>query len=547
MKKSNHETKITALYCRLSQEDDNKGDSNSIENQKLFLDKYAVENGFINTQFFVDDGYSGVTFNRPDFQRMMALMKQKKIGTIITKDLSRLGRNYIEVGNYTEMIFPRNNVRYIAVNDGFDTQYSNDFGNEIAPIKNYFNEWFARDTSKKIRDIIRIKAASGAMVCTHTPYGYLKDRENGKLIINPETAPIVKRIFQLCASGIGPTNIANRLRAEKILRPSAYCYNKDGTITVKTDDPNRFNWASRSITDMLRNEVYLGHTINCKTTTVSFKDKRKKILPESEWYRFENTHEAIIDKDTWDIVQRVREQRHRTTKSGIVNKYSGLLFCGDCGSRMTFRCSTTWKTSEYNFICSLYRKHFGTEYCTSHRIRECVLDEIVREEINQAIYSAMNHKEKFIEQISSMKLSSQMKKLGDKTAELNKLNSRSEELNRIFRQLYEDKMLGRITAEQYQLLSESYTTELNEIRRKIPALEKELENYDAQSSNVSKFVELANKYMYITELTPEIIRTFISKIVIHQNPKGSAAKYRIEIFFTHIGSLPLVKEKEQAA
>ena len=263
MKKSNHETKITALYCRLSQEDDNKGDSNSIENQKLFLEKYAVENGFINTQFFVDDGYSGVTFNRPDFQRMMDLMKQKKIGTIITKDLSRLGRNYIEVGNYTEMIFPRNNVRYIAVNDGFDTQYSNDFGNEIAPIKNYFNEWFARDTSKKIRDIIRIKAASGAMVCTHTPYGYLKDRENGKLIVNPETAPIVKRIFQLCASGIGPTNIANRLRTEKILRPSAYRYNKDGTVTVKTEDPDRYNWASRSITDMLRNEVYLGHTINC--------------------------------------------------------------------------------------------------------------------------------------------------------------------------------------------------------------------------------------------------------------------------------------------
>ena len=519
----------------------------ALENQKLFLEKYAVENGFINTQFFVDDGYSGVTFNRPDFQRMMDLMKQKKIGTIITKDLSRLGRNHIEVGNYTEMIFPRNNVRYIAVNDGFDTQYSNDFGNEIAPIKNYFNEWFARDTSKKIRDIIRIKAASGAMVCTHTPYGYLKDRENGKLIVNPETAPIVKRIFQLCASGIGPTNIANRLRTEKILRPSAYRYNKDGTVTVKTEDPDRYNWASRSITDILRNEVYLGHTINCKTTTVSFKDKRKKILPESEWYRFENTHEAIIDKDTWDIVQRVREQRHRTTKSGIVNKYSGLLFCGDCGSRMTFRCSTTWKPSEYNFICNLYRKHFGTEYCTSHRIRECVLDEIVREEINQAIYSAMNHKEKFIEQISSMKLSSQRKKMGDKTAELNKLNSRSEELNRIFRQLYEDKVLGRITAEQYQLLSESYTTELNEIRRKIPALEKELENYDRQNGNVSKFVELANKYMYITELTPEIIRTFISKIVIHQNPEGSMAKYRIEIFFTHIGSLPFVKEKEQAA
>ena len=546
MHKSNQESKITALYCRLSQEDENAGESNSIENQKSFLTKYAAENGFINTQFFVDDGYSGVSFNRPAFQEMLNLMKQKKLGTVITKDLSRLGRNYIEVGNYTETIFPRNNVRCIAVNDSFDTQYNN-YGNELAPIKNLFNEWFAKDTSKKIRAIIKVKAASGAMVGTHIPYGYLKDRGTGKLIINPETAPTVKRIFQLCASGIGPTNIANRLRTENVLRPSAYRYHKDGTYSINSDDPNRYNWASRSITDMLRNEVYLGHTINCKTTTVSFKDKRKKILPESEWYRFENTHEAIIDKDTWDIVQRVREQRHRTTKSGIVNKYSGLLFCGDCGSSMTFRCSTTWKTSEYNFICSLYRKHFGTEYCTSHRIRECVLDEIVLEEINQAIYHAMKNKQRFVERIAAMELKSHRKEANEKAAELKRIKERSEELNKIYRQLYEDKVLGRIDAVQYQLLSDSYTKELNDIKSRIPLLEKELGKIQQTRSNISKFVELANKYVHISELTPEVIRTFISKIVIHQNPEGSAAKYRIEIFFTHLGSLQEEKAKGQAA
>lgn len=546
MQQSNQESKITALYCRLSQEDENAGESNSIENQKSFLTKYAAENGFINTQFFVDDGYSGVSFNRPAFQKMLNLMKQKKLGTIITKDLSRLGRNYIEVGNYTETIFPRNNVRYIAVNDSFDTQYNN-YGNELAPIKNLFNEWFAKDTSKKIRAIIKVKAASGVMVCTHTPYGYLKDKESGRLVINPETAPVVKKIFQLCASGIGPTNIANRLRAEKVLRPSAYRYHKDGTFSINNDDPNRFNWASRSITDMLRNEVYLGHTINLKTTTVSFKDKRKKILPESEWYRFENTHEAIVDKDTWDIVQRVREQRHRTTKSGILNKYSGLLFCGDCGSCMTFRCSTTWKTSDYNFICSLYRKHFGTEYCTSHRIRECVLDEIVLEEINQAIYHAMKNKQRFVERIAEMELKTHRKEANEKAAELKRISERSEELNRIFRQLYEDKVLGRIDAVQYQFLSDGYTKELNEIKSRIPLLKNELRQFQQTSSNINKFVELANKYVHITKLTPEVIRTFISKIVIHQTPEGSAAKYRIEIFFTHLGSLQEERANEQAA
>jgi len=546
VQQSNQESKITALYCRLSQEDENAGESNSIENQKSFLTKYAAENGFINTQFFVDDGYSGVSFNRPAFQEILNLMKQKKLGTIITKDLSRLGRNYIEVGNYTETIFPRNTVRYIAVNDSFDTQYNN-YGNELAPIKNLFNEWFAKDTSKKIRAIIKVKAASGAMVCTHTPYGYLKDKESGRLVINPETAPVVKKIFQLCASGIGPTNIANRLRAEKVLRPSAYRYHKDGTFTIREDDPHRYDWASRSITDMLRNEVYLGHTINLKTTTVSFKDKRKKILPESEWYRFENTHEAIVDKDTWDIVQRVREQRHRTTKSGILNKYSGLLFCGDCGSRMTFRCSTTWKTSDYNFICSLYRKHFGTEYCTSHRIRECVLDEIVLEEINQAIYHAMQNKQRFVERIAEMELKTHRKEANEKAAELKRISERSEELNRIFRQLYEDKVLGRIDAVQYQFLSDGYTKELNEIKSRIPLLENELRQFQQTSSNINKFVELANKYVHITKLTPEVIRIFISKIVIHQTPEGSAAKYRIEIFFTHLGSLQEERANEQAA
>ena len=332
-----NQDKITALYCRLSKDDLNVGDSDSIVHQRAILEKYAEDNRFPNIRVFVDDGYSGVSFDRPGFQEMYKLIESGKVGIVITKDLSRLGRNYIEVGNYTEFIFPRYGVRYIAINDNYDSLFSDN--NELSPFKNLFNEWYARDTSQKIRSVFKAKAERGERLGTTIPYGYRRDPNSGKechLLINEETAPVVKMIFSMCAEGIGPTNIAKALQEKKILKPTFYRFQKEGKYGTRTDTESPYAWNARTIADMLDNEIYLGHTINCRTRIASFKDKRKIDVPKKEQLRFENTHEAIIDHETWDIVQKVREGRIRQTRMGEINKYSGLIYCADCGKKHYF-------------------------------------------------------------------------------------------------------------------------------------------------------------------------------------------------------------------
>lgn len=413
----------------------------------------------------------------------------------------------------------------------------NSSSNELAPFKNLFNEWFARDTSKKIRAVIKSKAERGERIGSHIPYGYKKDPDRkGHLIINEETAKNVKMIFQLCATGMGPRNIAKVLADKKIPRPSVYRYENDGVIIQKTDITDRYSWATKTIVGVLENEVYLGHTVNCKTTTLSYKDRKKKLVPVENQFRFENTHEAIIDKETWDIVQRVREGRRRITKSGNINKYSGLFYCADCGARLTYNSGNKPKPKSYYFMCSSYRRHKDGDCVLPHRIREIVLDEIVREEINQAIYYAVNKKDKFVECISKRRLSESRKKLSQKITELDKLNNRKNELNVIFKKLYEDNALGKIQDDQYRLLSDSYTSELHELKAKIPELQNQINEIKTEESNVDRFIALANKYIYIEELTSEILRTFVSKITIHENDKENpGAKYEIDIFLTHIG------------
>ena len=535
---SNQTEKITALYCRLSQEDENKGDSNSIQNQRAILEKYAKDNGFENIQIFVDDGYSGVSFNRPDFQRLLEMMEQGKVATLITKDLSRLGRNYIEVGNYTEMLFPRWNVRYIAVNDNYDSLYSE--GNEFVPFKNLFNEWFARDTSKKIRAVVKAKAERGERVSTQIPYGYKKDFDvKGHLLINEETAPVVRMIFDLCAAGNGPRIIANILREKKILKPTIYRYQQIGTYYRITDTEDIYGWNDRTVAGILDNEVYLGHTINCKTTVASYKDKRKLERPESEWLRFENTHEAIIDQATWDIVRKVRAGKRRRTSMGDLNKYNGLLCCSDCGSKLYFVRGTTIKPENYSFICSRYRKHMGEAQCTPHSIKEVVLDEIILEEIRKATYYARAKTKEFVEFINKKSSSENRRELTVKTNELSKLEKRNAELNALFKRLYEDNVLGKITNEQFRMLSDGYNAEQREIQEQIPRLKSEIEDLKAASANVDKFIDIVNKYTDLKKLTPEVLRVFIAKVVIHERDCkwSKTAEQQIDIYFRYIGKL----------
>ena len=538
MKSNQYENKITALYCRLSQEDELKGDSNSIQNQRAILEKYAKDNGFENIEVFVDDGYSGVSFNRPDFQRLLEMMEQGKVATLITKDLSRLGRNYIEVGQYTEMLFPRWDVRYIAINDNYDSLYSE--GNELAPFKNLFNEWYARDTSKKIRAVVKAKAERGERVGTVVPYGYRKDPDvKGHLLVNEDTAPVVRLIFSLCAEGKGPKVIANILREKQILKPTAYRYQTSGKYGATTDTEDIYGWNDRTVAGILDNEIYLGHTINCRTTVVSYKDKRKKDVPESEWYRFENTHEAIIDKATWDIVRKVRESKRRRTNMGDVDKYSGLLFCADCGSKLYFVRGMTISPDAYNFICSRYRKHMGHELCTPHTIREKALDEIVLEEIRSVTYYARANTAQFVSFIQQKSSAESRRELNAKTAELSKLEKRNGELNALFKRLYEDHVLGKVTSEQFRMLSEGYNEEQRTIQEEIPKLRTAIEDLKASAANVDRFLDIVRKYTDIKELTPEILRTFVSKIVIHERSRKHVkdAEQDIDIYFTHIGNL----------
>ena len=535
---SNQTEKITALYCRLSQEDENKGDSNSIQNQRAILEKYAKDNGFENIQIFIDDGYSGVSFNRPDFQRLLELMEQGKVATLITKDLSRLGRNYIEVGNYTEMLFPRWNVRYIAVNDNYDSLYSE--GNEFAPFKNLFNEWFARDTSKKIRAVVKAKAERGERVSTQIPYGYKKDPDvKGHLLIDEETAPIVRRIFELCAQGMGPTNIGNVLSKDMVFKPTFYRYHRQGVYGTITDTDKPYGWTSETVSDILRNEVYLGHTINCRTRVISYKDKRQVDVPKSEQYRFENTHEAIIDQETWDAVQKVREGKRRRNNMGAIDKYSGLLYCADCGSKLYFVRGKSIKPSDYNFICSRYRKHIGEQLCTAHRIREVALDEIILEEIRRITYYARTKTREFVEFINKKSSSENRRELTAKTNELAKLEKRNAELNTLFKRLYEDNVLGKITNEQFRMLSDGYNAEQRTIADQIPILQKQIEDLKASSTNVERFVTISNKYTDLQDLTPEILRTFIDKIVIHERTEkwAKTAEQQIDIYFRYVGCI----------
>jgi len=469
MKSNPNKPKITALYCRLSQEDELKGDSNSIQNQRAILEKYAKDNGFENTEVFIDDGYSGVSFNRPGFQNLLERMENGEVATLITKDLSRLGRNYIEVGQYTELIFPRLEVRYIAINDNYDSLYNE--GNELAPFKNLFNEWYARNTSKKIRAVVKAKAERGDRVSTQIPYGYKKDPDvKGHLLLDEETSPTVKMIFKLCAEGKGPSVIANILSERMILKPTMYRYQNTGVTGTITDMDAPYTWNNRTVAGILDNEVYLGHTINCRTTVVSYKDKRQKKRPENEWYRNENTHEAIVDQITWGIVRKVREGKRRRTSMGDNDKYSGLLYCADCGSKLYFVRGTTIKPETYNFICSRYRKHMGEEICTPHTIREQALDEIVLEEIRSVTYYARTHTTEFASFIQQKSSAETRRELNAKTVELSKLEKRNAELNMLFKRLYEDNVLGKVTIEQFRMLSDGYNEEQRVIQEDIPKL-----------------------------------------------------------------------------
>ena len=523
----------TALYCRLSQDDGIEGDSNSIQNQKAILQKFAEEHHFPSPCFYVDDGFSGGNFQRPAFQQMISDMENGEIGIIVTKDLSRLGRNQLHTGLYIEERFPMFGVRYIAINDNVDTDSSE--SNDLMPFKNLFNEWFIRDTSRKIRAVLKAKAERGERLGTRTPYGYRKDPDTKKLIVDEEAAAIVRRIFAMCASGSGPSQIARILKKEQILTPTMYAYTRYGITHTCLDTAHPYNWSDSAIANLLENEIYLGNTVNMKHSSRSYKDKRRVEHPREECMVFENTHPALITREVWDIVQRVRKNKRRLTKMEEQNKYSGLVFCADCGSNMVLHRAHTMSASYNHFTCRTYKK--DGEACTGHYIRECVLDEIVLEDLRRVTSAAREHPEKFAAYIGSKQSAELQREIRRQEKELAAMRKRKAELDVIFKKLYEDNVLGSITTEQFQMLSGSYTEEQNRITAGIPQKENEIQRLRETVSGTDSFLDKAKRYTDITELTPELLRLFIEKIVVHEKEVkwSKHAPQTVEIYYNGIG------------
>lgn len=527
--------RITALYCRLSRDDELEGESNSITNQKAILSKYAKENGLTNTRFYVDDGYSGTNFNRPDFQRLLADVNAGTIGTIIVKDMSRLGRDYLRVGMYTEITFPEANVRFIAINDGVDSENSAD--NDFTPFRNIINEWYAKDTSKKIKAVFKAKGMSGKPLCTRPPFGYVKDpMDKSHWVIDEEAADIVRKIFGLCVKGLGPKQIADTLTEQGVETPFAYFKRKGLSSTAKSlEFPDI--WSCQTIMNMLENQQYVGNTVNFKTYRRSYKTKKMLLNPKENWAIFENTHEAIIDKETFDIVQRIREGRRRkVNKREEENIFAGLLFCADCGQKMYFtRRSVENRNSYYN--CSTYRKK-KKGLCTAHQINLNLLESAVLTDLQRVFSLVLKNEREFAELLQRKRQTENAVQTKKKECKLIEAKKRIAQLDKTIQRLYDDMVKELITEERFSTLYKSFEAEQKALKARGQELETELKNAIEQEGKISVFLKAVRKYKKITKLTSEILHEFIEKIIVHQCKIVDGKKQqKIEIVYNCVGCI----------
>lgn len=503
---------ITALYCRLSQEDELQGESNSITNQKLILQKYAEEHRFPNIQFYVDDGYSGANLNRPDFKRMMADVECGKVGIVIVKDQSRLGRDYLQTGMLMEITFPQFDVRFIAINDGVDSENG---VSDFSGIKNYFNDFYARDTSRKIRAVLKSKGERGDRVSTATPYGYMRNPENKKeLLPDPETAPIVKRIFEMCANGMGVTKICDTLTREKVLAPSVYMFQRTGSKIGHPDLTRPYHWAQTTVRSILENREYAGDTVNFKTYSKSNKlKKRLKNAPENILI-FENTHEAIVSRKLFDLVQKHFDGRKRPDVQGEVDKYAGYLFCGDCGKRLYLHRGKTVKPENNAFQCGGFQRR--TTECTVHYIRESVLDTIVLHNLQTVTAFAREQPEEFYAMATRNGEAEADKFYKAAEREKIQIEKRIKELDNIIRCLYEDRVCGRLSPERYDVMASGYEQEQAELKQELQSITKRIDEMGMREMCIREFIAKAKEYLEMPKLTPELLRVFIRRIEVYE-------------------------------
>ena len=529
---------ITALYPRLSHEDELQGESNSISNQKRILETYAKQNGFSNLRWYTDDGYSGANFQRPGFQAMLADIEAGKVGTVIVKDMSRLGRNYLQVGMYTEMIFPQKGVRFIAINDGVDSaQGENDF----APLRNIFNEWLVRDTSKKIKAVKRSKGMSGKPITSKPVYGYLMD-EDENFIIDEEAAPVVRQIYSLCLAGNGPTKIARILTEQQIPTPGTLEYRRTGS-TRRYHPGYECKWATNTVVHLLENREYTGCLVNFKTEKPSYKLKHSIENPPEKQAVFENHHEPIIDRETWERVQELRKQRKRPNRYDEVGLFSGILFCADCGSVMYQQRYQTDKRKQDCYICGSYKKR--TADCTAHFIRTDLLTAGVLSNLRKVTSYAAKHEARFMKLLIEQNEDGDRRRNAAKKKELEAAEKRIAELSAIFKRLYEDSVTGRISDERFTELSADYEAEQKELKERAARLREELSKAQEATANAEKFMNVVRRHTTIEELTPTLLREFVEKIVVHESValdgkrRGKLRRQEIEIYYSFVGKVEL--------
>lgn len=528
--------KITALYERLSRDDEQQGESNSITNQKNFLEDYARKNNYTNIRHFTDDGVSGTTFDREGFQAMIAEVEAGNVAVIIVKDMSRFGRDYLKVGFYTEVMFKEKGIRFIAVNNGIDSANQSD--SDFTPFLNIMNEWYARDSSRKIQAIFKARMQEGKRVSPSVPYGYRRDpADKQRLVVDEEAAAVVRRIFQLVLDGKGINAIADILYADKVLIPSAYAekYYPENQHSKNFHDPYR--WTNTAVRYILEKKEYMGHTVLGKTISESYKTKKRRKATEDELMIFENTHEAIIDDETWNNAQRLLSTKRRPKINGAPPcRLSGLLYCADCGSKMSHKYNPRNQyDSDNSYGCSGYRQY--TRNCTMHFISVNVAENLILTAIQQVSAYALENEKEFIQKVREASDVQQEATAKEYRRRLNKARRRHDELDDLVKKLYESYATGKIPEKHFERLLSGYDSEQAALESEMTELQAGVERYSADSVRADKFLELVKKYTDFTELTTPMLNEFIEKMVVHEaTKKRGFRRQKIEIYFNFIGA-----------
>lgn len=557
-KKAENE-KITALYERLSRDDEMVGDSNSIVNQKKMLEDYAKQNGYTNIEHFTDDGYSGGSFDRPDWKRMVAGIEDGSIGTVIVKDMSRIGRDYLQVGFYTEVMFKEKEVHFIAIANGVDNQKRE--SNEFAPFLNIMNEWYIRDSSRKVTTVLRARGMEGKHTTNNAIYGYRKSEEDkNQWVIDEEAAEVVRRIYRMSLEGKGPYEIARILSEEQIERPSYYLAKRGlGTCRSNNNTATPYVWRGATVRDILSKPEYMGHTVNFRSYKESYKDKRAKRTPKEDWVIFKNTQEAIVSEEMWNKVQELRKTVRRTDTVGEANPFTGLLYCADCGAKMYNHRggagrARNWKgklngkrrpdCDEYN--CSTYNlsRQSYDKQCSQHYIRTEVVRKLVLETIKAVSDYVITNEEEFINRIYSTSRDKQKESIRSLKRKIAQDTKRVNELNMLMKKLYEDNINGKLSDKRFEFMLSEFENEQDTLEISMENAKAEIEKYESDTVRADKFIELVKRYTDFSELTTPMLNEFVEKILVHEADYSSGERVQeVEIYLNFIGKFELpVKE-----